>query len=460
MEESSREVFVPKDPVDQVIGQEEAVEIARIAAVQRRNLFLVGPPGVGKSLLAQAMASLLPKPTEEISVLDNPRNPERPILEIRKKEEVEREKRPIGKFVDPREVPLFVAERLGYRCRKCGVLSDPDIPVCSSCGSNKYKIHRSSFDDMFHDVWHKEDRVYATQKIGGVQQRVLYERGTANEVIFYDEEALELIEKRAVRKKVIIPLNRNTFVQATGASETELLGDVRHDPYGGHPELGTRPYERVLPGAVHEAHEGVLFIDEISSLGPLQRYILTAMQDKKFPIIGRNPTGSGAAVKVDNIPCDFILVAAINFSDIPSILPPLRSRIIGNGYEVLLNTVMEDNEKNRKKMFQFIAQEIEKDGRIPHMSGKGMERIVEEARKRAWSIDGRRGLTLRFRGLSGLIKLSGDIAISENAEMIEEKHITEALKRAKTAEQQAEGRGNIWRSSTEEYSTRPDSYTI
>ena len=52
-----------------------------------------------------------------------------------------------------------------------------------------------------------------------------------------------------------------------------------------------------LAGAVHEAHEGVLFIDEMATLGDTQRFILTAMQEKKFPITGRNPTSAGASVR-------------------------------------------------------------------------------------------------------------------------------------------------------------------
>ena len=92
-----------------------------------------------------------------------------------------------------------------------------------------------------------------------------------------------------------VPLERTPFVLATGASETELLGDVRHDPYGGHPQLGTDPFDRIVPGAMHEAHEGVLFIDELPNLGHLQRFILTAMQEKRFPISGRNPQSAGAS---------------------------------------------------------------------------------------------------------------------------------------------------------------------
>ncbi|MEM2899496.1 MAG: sigma 54-interacting transcriptional regulator, partial [Thermoplasmata archaeon] len=140
----------------------------------------------------------------------------------------------------------------------------------------------------------------------------------------------------------------------------------RHDPYGGHPQLGSLPYERVVAGAIHDAHEGVLFIDEVPMLGHLQRFILTAMQEKKFSISGRNPQSAGASVRVDAVPCDFIFVAACNISDLPNILAPLRSRIVGSGYEILVETTMDDNELNRAKLAQFIAQEIVMDRHIPH----------------------------------------------------------------------------------------------
>lgn len=44
----------------------------------------------------------------------------------------------------------------------------------------------------------------------------------------------------------------------------------------------------------------------------------------------------------------------------------LRSRIQGEGYEILMKTTMPDTEENEAKIAQFVAQEIEMDGRIPH----------------------------------------------------------------------------------------------
>ncbi|HLD76043.1 MAG TPA: ATP-binding protein, partial [Candidatus Norongarragalinales archaeon] len=90
---STRDVPIPKDPLAQVIGQIEAVKIASIAAKQRRNLLLVGPPGIGKSMLAQAISYHLTLPTEEISVIHNPENPERPFVEMKNQQDALREKR-------------------------------------------------------------------------------------------------------------------------------------------------------------------------------------------------------------------------------------------------------------------------------------------------------------------------------------------------------------------------------
>jgi len=46
--ESTADVTIPADPLARVIGQDEAVNLARVAASQRRHFLLVGPPGTGK----------------------------------------------------------------------------------------------------------------------------------------------------------------------------------------------------------------------------------------------------------------------------------------------------------------------------------------------------------------------------------------------------------------------------
>jgi len=455
--ETTEDIKVPFDPLERVIGQDEAVRLARIAASQRRHFLLVGPPGTGKSMIAQALSLHLSRPTEEIRVVHNPENPERPFVEVKILEEVEKELESKGyaegEYIDPKEAPVNVAERLGYRCSNCGTYSSPKEGFCPKCSRAKIAQMRSSANNPFGDLLGGlvevtmgqmvgRERVTTTRKRFGKEEVVVFER--AGEMIkILDQQALEKrreLEKESP-KKVIVPITRNPFVLATGASEVELLGDVRHDPYGGHPQLGTQPYDRVVAGAVHSAHQGVLFIDELPHLGHLQRFILTAMQEKRFPIAGRNPQSAGASVRVDNVPCDFIFVGACNIQDLPHILSPLRSRINGGGYEVLVETVMPDSDDNRVKLAQFVAQEITMDAKIPHASRDAVMLIIDEARKRAKVIDNRdKSLTLRLRELGGLIRAAGDVAVQEQANIIDASHIKEALKRARPVEEQIKER--------------------
>ncbi|NYZ74240.1 ATP-dependent protease LonB [Candidatus Micrarchaeota archaeon] len=198
--------------------------------------------------------------------------------------------------------------------------------------------------------------------------------------------------------------------------------------------LGTPAHLRIEAGAIHRANKGVLFIDEIASMKlNWQQEILTAMQEKRYPITGQSEMSSGALVRTQPVPSDFVLVAAGNLPDMGQIHPALRSRIRGAGYEVYVEDSIEDTPENEDKLVRFIAQEIKRDGKIPHFDSEAVNEIIEEARKMAGR---RKRFTLNLRELGGLVRAAGDIAREKGISVVTKSEVTEAKKIFKSIESQ------------------------
>ncbi|WP_297069961.1 ATP-dependent protease LonB [Thermococcus sp.] len=390
---TTEEIKVPEKLIDQVIGQEHAVEVIRTAANQKRHVLLIGEPGTGKSMLGQAMAELLPiESLEDIIVFPNPEDENMPKIKT---------------------VPACQGRRIVERYRE------------KAKGQENIKS-------------------YLLLMVIFTVMMALFLQFSATTLlmgIFVIIITIMALSNMRMRTSVLVPKllvdncgrSKAPFVDATGAHAGALLGDVRHDPFqsGG---LGTPAHERVEPGMIHRAHQGVLFIDEVATLSlKMQQNLLTAMQEKKFPITGQSEMSSGAMVRTEPVPCDFILIAAGNLDTVDKMHPALRSRIRGYGYEVYMRTTMPDTMENRKKLVQFVAQEIIRDGKIPHFTKGAVEEIVREAQKRA----GRKGhLTLRLRDLGGIVRAAGDIAIKKGRKYVERDDVLEAMLMAKPLEKQ------------------------
>ena len=412
--ENTDEIQIPEKLVDQVIGQDKAVDIIKKAAKQRRNVLLIGEPGTGKSMLANAMTELLPS-EELVDILAYP-NPED-------------ENNPKIKTVPGGEgIKIVKAER-----EKEGL-------------TEKAKKPNTGFIILLFFILPM--LLYTTLILGKMYFN--YEEIEIDSMLFFIPMGLGLMFllfsslnlrgmmlggiKSNVPRLIVDNANRKKapFYDGTGAHAGALLGDIKHDPLqsGG---LGTPPHLRVVSGLIHKANKGVLFIDEIGTLGRSQQDLLTALQEKQLPITGRSEMSSGAMVMTDPVPCDFILVAAGNYNVIQHMHPALRSRIRGYGYEVYMEDMMEDNDMNRKKLVQFVAQEVERDGKIPHFSKDAMEEVIREAKRKAGM---KNKITLRFRELGGLIRASGDIAIEKKHRYVTREDVLEGKKTARTLEQQ------------------------
>ena len=440
--ETTEQVTTPKDPFQRIIGQEHAVTIVQSAVKQRRHVLLCGVPGIGKSMLAKAAYSLLDPPTEEIQLKHNKALPDRPIVvisQVNNEQLPELTKSAPGDvfYSTPDRLPIDIAIKMGYRCPNCSSISVPSEPTCTTCGTDKRCDWSDS--DSYHGLFRMLDVVRepalrtATdlEDIGNESYHTIYERMSDSEIAITREKLGENSVVREVQRndteRILVGKDASRFIRVSGASHVELLGDVKHDPYGSAEALGMAAYQRVIPGAIHEAHEGILYIDEISALGQHQSHLLTAMQERIYPISGHNPLSSGASVRVDDVPCDFILFASCNTENIVGILPALRSRIRGYGYEIMLASWTVKNQKNLDDFVRFIAQTIEEDGKVPHFTAKSVTEVLRVAEKMALQFDGKRdALTLRLRELGGLIRIAGDLAVQDGEHLVQPNHVTSA----------------------------------
>jgi len=230
---------------------------------------------------------------------------------------------------------------------------------------------------------------------------------------------------------------RAPFTDATGHASSQLFGDIAWDPFqtGG---MGTPEHQRVTAGDVHRASLGILYIDEIKNLNPVEAVtLLIVLEDGQLPITTRGHLINGGtaamAVSTEPVPCMCFLVGAGNFDSIGQMHPALMDRIYGYGKVVRMNNDMENTVENRRKYVQFIAQEVKRFHLVP-FSREACEEILEEGRRRSNKRD---ALTTKFRPLISIIKTAATLVINESSNVVERRHVQEAIeKHCKTIQRQ------------------------
>ena len=185
---SSQDIDVPPLLIDQVIGHEESIETIKKEAKQRRNVLLIGDPGVGKSMLAKGMAQILPHETlQDVLVYPNMEDNNHPLV---------------------RTVPAGEGKKI----------------VRATKGSAKGHEERKTIITMF--------AIGGILVIGFMYGRLLESIIAAALILLI---SIQIKPKTNNMSPKLLVNNEESrfapFMDATGAHAGALLGDVRHDPY-------------------------------------------------------------------------------------------------------------------------------------------------------------------------------------------------------------------------------------
>lgn len=208
---TTKEIKVPKRTIDQVIGQEKAIDIVKKAARQKRNVLLIGNPGTGKSMIGQSLAELLPREKlTDILCFPNPRDENTPLIK-----EV-----PAGKGKD------IITSNL------MRTLKTNDSRGWISLIAFFFVIAVVQFAIDWVVGQERSDILKAADRIAGTM--FLLAMLLVLMVIFATYRLRQQSKMGITGPKILIDNSETKnapFIDATGTHEGALLGDIKHDPF-------------------------------------------------------------------------------------------------------------------------------------------------------------------------------------------------------------------------------------
>ena len=192
------QIVVPKELISQVVGQDESVKLIRKAAAQKRNVLLIGIPGTGKSLIAQAMSEILPvQKLKDVLIYPNGEDPNNPKVRI---------------------VQAGVGKKILDESRLESRKAEDSMRMISFILPIGWMILAGIFWQM---KWYSDIIFAALLLIGAV---LLVALAVGGQMKSREGVATPKLLVNNLEKKVA------PFFEATGARAGALLGDVRHDP--------------------------------------------------------------------------------------------------------------------------------------------------------------------------------------------------------------------------------------
>ena len=458
--EDTSTIFMPEDPIEQVIFQDKAKDAIRKIAQNKGHILMVGRPGTGKSMLANMFNEVIEQSLGDYlrpkrSILAYPGKDKNTIrIAYEDSEKIDdRLDKLMSKIVSAEETmdDFSLSDQIDAsgKLKKCllgamgislvaGFFFAPAFIVTGLAGIGAIFMY------MQESNYTVQEKIQQT--LMGKQNAVKYLYDMVPEVLYDPRKDSELMAR------VSEPDSRN------------MKGGFRHDPYQSG-NLHTPAHKRAYLGA--HAKSPIIYIDELKTMIKVGYMpdLLEIMQNKKFILEGGRNTGSGSADRSENyLKADNIIVASCNHDTLEFLQKEgdgaFLSRIEDKGEIVHLESAVPETAKNIRQVVQYIKQEIlnlgeefkdvwegviEKEGyegvrkRSEHIFGKSLpvnyklqERefsrgavleIIKELRCRASD----KKLSSILRPINGIIKTAEFEAILDDAQLVLPEHVRRAL---------------------------------
>lgn len=434
---SSDDLSYPVDPLDRIVGQEEAKEALLKAIAYNRHVLMIGAPGIGKSALSKAISTRLPVSNQQLLSMPNYEDRANPILKVLP-----------GSF-DLAAYKKLQASKDTPRYTMTGTLSTVlywiVVGALIITTAMTFTHYLAAEDPVTGVQLVKFAAVVLLHLARGLCSRenilLLLVIPIVTQILNgYNSYTVATTRvKNPMLEAVVVHQYNHPMVDATGSTLPQLVGTVLHDPYVGifvHTNYDPT-HKLVVPGAIHKAHNGILYIDEVGTMSSqVQYHLLTVLQQQSAPVSGATSfNGSNSHVKTNQIPCHFRLIMAGNYQTLKYIHKALRSRIKSYGSQIYMADKTPITMKHTRELLAYFKYQIQTH-KYPAFDRPALEALLHYAAR----VSGRANhYTLRLRQFSAILRNAADHAVlyRKTTRSVTKTDVEVAIAHTKTLEEQA-----------------------